>query len=430
MSMEKSKFKLEQDAGKFSETPSDFNPFSQPMTKGEKVRGIYEALGFENPATPERKERLEKIAKAINQSLKRYGLDAEPHNPDLIFWDPIRYLGSTSDPWGALSAGKINQVHIKMFLPAITEENRIDRVSRIKDEDIGYIYAHELIHLSSARTWMLEEEEGQKKERLSRLGLYFQRNGVGLWQWVNEGMTDDLTRQEYPQIENYPGPENPGYDFYIEQFNAMTETLAEKNGQELLAVKETFRSSAIGSGGLLPLRKMIRPPFKSLLEFIKITDSPMNFPFSTEGTGKVFNKLWQEIKLGQTDTYLQSELKAMEERLLAGQELMLEAFSAHDSSGKSKFKDRVRAVIEKLEGLDWLLGKKWTEVKKFLEEGEENIEHAKLARRLLGDCFPNLSFLTLMASNPEIKNLTRNKKPSDIDLSDVENLYLKGLKIE
>src|SRR3989338_996752 len=222
------KFRLEQDAGKFSETPLEYDRFRKA---GKNTRyPLFKSLGMKNPATPERNKRLSKIAKALNKSLSRYVLDSKPHNPSLIAWDPVLYTDRMSDPWGALYTDKRDQVHIRLFLMKLIDDEQ--KPDRIKDEAVGYIYAHELIHLYSARTWMVEEGENQQKEeKLSRSGLVLMQGKGFLWQWMNEAVIDDLTREEYPQIENYANPDNPLYDFYIQQFDAMTKALAKNSSQ-------------------------------------------------------------------------------------------------------------------------------------------------------------------------------------------------------
>ena len=187
-----SKFKLEQDAGKFSEEPWEYDPFRE---KGESSRyELLKTLGMENPATPERHERLSKISIALNKSLSRYGVDSKPHDPSLIAWNPAYYPGRMADPWGALLVNKRDQVHIRLFLPQLTDDKETPK--RIKNEEVGYTYAHELIHLYSARTWMVEEEENQKEERLSRLGLLFGKGRTFLWQWMNEALNAGRISQD------------------------------------------------------------------------------------------------------------------------------------------------------------------------------------------------------------------------------------------
>ena len=424
------KFKLEQDAGKFSEDPLEYDHFRRICGNMPEV---FESMGFEPPLTPERHKRLSEISSALAKSLARYGLDAKPYDPDLLNWDPVFYFGRDADPWGALDTTERNKVHIRMFLPQLGGK-RGYRMGRVEDDVVNYVFTHELIHVYSSRSWMIESQDGKSEERLARVGLSFRKENVNLWQWLNEGVTDDLAREEYAKIENYP-PQK-AYDILVQQFNKMVDALSRRLDIEPTEVKEVFRRAVIGKGKLLPLRSIIKPQFTSLLEFIKITDAPFKFRIKVESMEKVFNKLWQEIGAGQVHTKLQTELLQIEDAILILESDIIEIAEAIESDNDLEgARRRLGQILPRYIGAEIIIPG-FEQLQKFSEadpsqptEGSTKREIVKIMSLLIR----NLPLVVFFQRYPEVKELFPvSESESDeerVELK-IEKIYLKTLGIE
>lgn len=120
---QESKYRMEQDAGNFSENPLDYDDLRRMFAqhrgpeRGHDLGSFMSSFGYENPLTPEKKKGLERISAGVHQGLQRYGIQGKPYDPELIKWDVVLYYGQFADPWGGLVHDNRKNTHISLFAP-------------------------------------------------------------------------------------------------------------------------------------------------------------------------------------------------------------------------------------------------------------------------------------------------------------------------
>lgn len=292
---------------------------------------------------------------------------------------------------------------------------------RFDDARVRAVFAHELIHLYQARSWLIEQSTGS--ERLTRIGLTFFQGDVMMWNWVNEAVTDELTEEEYRRIEN--AQYQVGYGYYIGQFHKMSKALSANSGKSPKEIKEIFRNSSLGAGKLLPLRDLIRPPFKSLEDFVKTTEAPMNFSLSPDGPDKVYDALWQEVSAGNAGTHLQEQLKADQELLMKYQQIIRDATTAlRQKDSPDMAREKVRAVLE-IPKVDWILSEDEKQgLVEFMDGKNGQI------RDILNHMYHFLPVAVFYARYPKLRELINSKPAAEIEDEEWEPLYLEALGIQ